>query len=44
MTENDKMQKVAKSFREKGRHAFFLDIDGTMIAVLAEKGVSPHFL
>ena len=42
MTSNEKMNEIAKSFREKGRHAFFLDIDGTMIYALSENGVSPR--
>ena len=42
MIVNEKTQQIINQFRKNGRHAFFLDIDGTMIAALAENGVSPR--
>ena len=36
------IETIAKKVQSEGRHAFFLDIDGTMIVALAENGVSPR--
>lgn len=40
MTGQDKLKEYAKILEKNGRHAFFLDIDGTMVLPLHQGGVS----
>ncbi len=40
MTEQKILNDIADDFKKRGSHAFFLDIDGTMIIPLSENGVS----
>ena len=40
MTEQNILNEIAKDFKKRGSHAFFLDIDGTMIQPLSDNGVS----
>jgi Cof subfamily protein (haloacid dehalogenase superfamily) len=40
MTEQEKLSEYAQKLEKNGRHAFFLDIDGTMVMPLDQRGVS----
>lgn len=40
MTTNEELKIYAKKLAENGKHAFFLDIDGTMVMPLDQNGVS----